>query len=76
MRLLDEPIARQEKKNILDSIDGNICRICVSDDVEEIVRMLGFATDRLSMLAYSRIKEVTSSNKSVNETEWLNNLLD
>ncbi len=76
MRLLDEPITKQQKDEMLRSIDGNIFRIYVSDDVEEIVRMLGFATDRLSMLAYSRIKEVTSSNKSVNETEWLNNLLD
>ena len=39
-------------------LDGCICRICVSDDPEEIVSMLGFATDYLSMLAYSRMKQL------------------
>lgn len=58
MRLIDEPFTKQEKDNMLDSLDGCICRICVSDDPEEIVRMLGFANDYLSMLAYSRMKQI------------------
>lgn len=30
----------------------------MSDDPEEIVSMLGFATDYISMLAYSRMKQL------------------
>ena len=37
---------------------GNINRISVSTDVEEIVCQLNFAVDRLSAVAYSRIKEI------------------
>lgn len=58
MRLLDKPYTKEEKDGVLRMLDGNICRICVSDDEEEIVRMLGFANDRLSMLAYSRIMQI------------------
>lgn len=58
MRLLDEPYTREQKDNVLRMLDGCICRICVSDDAEEIVRMLGFANDYLSMLAYSRMKQI------------------
>lgn len=58
MKLLDKPLSNLEKENYIDTLQGNIARICVSNDVEEIVSSLGFATERLSMLAYSRIKEV------------------
>lgn len=58
MRLLDKPYTQQKKRSELDMLDGNIARICVSDDPEEIVKSLGFATNRLSMIAYSRIKEL------------------
>ena len=58
MRLLDKPLTREEKRKTLDMLEGNISRICVSDDPEEIVKSLGFAIDRLSMIAYSRIKEL------------------
>ncbi len=64
MKLIDKPLDRQEIRNITDSIDGNIARICVSDDVEEIVAHLGFATDRLSMIAYSRIKHLKMCSES------------
>lgn len=58
MRLLDKPFDKAQKDNVLRMLDGCICRICVSDDPEEIIRMLGFATDYLSMLAYSRTKQL------------------
>lgn len=57
MRLLSKPLSRKEIKESLDLLDGNISRICVSDDPEEIMSSLGFAIDRLSMIAYSRFKE-------------------
>lgn len=60
MKLLDKPLSREEVRSILDALDGNISRICVSDDMEEIVKSLGFAIDRLSMLAYSRVKGISS----------------
>ena len=39
-------------------LDGCICRVCVSDDPEEIIRMVGFANDYITMLAYSRMKQL------------------
>lgn len=58
MKLIDKPFTRQEKENELDMLRGNICRICVSDDPLEIVRMVGFASSRISMLAQSRVLEI------------------
>lgn len=58
MRLLDKSLTTQEKRNELDMLEGNIARIAVSDNVEEVVAQLGFAIDSLSLLAYSRIKEI------------------
>lgn len=58
MRLLDKPLNCDEIRDLIDRLDGNIARICVSDDPEDIVKSLGFAVDRLSMIAYSRIKEI------------------
>ena len=45
-------------------LNGNIVRIFLSDDVEEIVSQLGFATERLSMLAYSRVIELQQGDRS------------
>ena len=57
-KLLDRPYTRDEKREILDMLQGSINRIAVSDDIEEIVCQLNFAVDRLSSMAYSRIKEL------------------
>lgn len=57
MRLLSKPLSRKEIKESLDLLDGNISRICISNDPVEIMSSLGFAIDRLSMIAYSRLKE-------------------
>ena len=57
-RLLDRPFTNDEKRNIIDMLHGNINRISVSDDIEEIVCQLNFAVDRISSVAYSRIKEL------------------
>lgn len=56
--LLDRSLINDEKRHILDMLRGNINRISVSDDIEEIVCQLNFAVDRLSAVAYSRIKEL------------------
>lgn len=57
-KLLDRPFTSEEKRQVLDMLHGNINRISVSNDVEEIVCQLNFAVDRLSAVAYSRIKEL------------------
>ena len=58
MRLLDKPFNYAEKENALRTLDGCICRICVSDDPLEIVRMVGFANDHIAMLAQNRMMQL------------------
>ena len=57
-KLLNRPYTNEEKRQILDMLRGNINRISVSTVVAEIVCQLNFAVDRLSAVAYSRIKEI------------------
>ena len=57
-KLLNRPYTNEEKRQILDMLRGNINGISVSTDVEEIVCQLNFDVDRLSAVAYSRIKEI------------------
>lgn len=63
MRLLNKPLDKEEKDFLLDMLKGDIARICASDEVEEIVVQLGFAIDRISTLAYSRIKQLKEVEK-------------
>lgn len=65
MRLLDKPLTRDKKDELLRMLDGNIARLCVSDDPEEIISSLGFAIDRLNTMAYSRIKELKERNEAI-----------
>ena len=58
MRLLDESFNYLEKEDALRSLDGCICRICVSEDPLEIIRMVGFANDYIAMLAQSRMMQL------------------
>ena len=58
-KLLNRSFTREEKRQILDMLQGNINRISVSNDIEEIVCQLNFAVDRISSVAYSRIKELS-----------------
>lgn len=62
MKLIDKSYSHQEKEEALRTLDGCICRICVSDDPLEIVRMLGFANDYLAMLAQSRMLQLKEEN--------------
>ena len=34
MKFLDKPYTKAEKENVLRMLDGCICRVCVSDDLE------------------------------------------
>ena len=62
MRLLDKSFTYFEKEDALRSLDGCICRICVSEDPLEIVRMVGFANDYIAMLAQSRMMQLKEKN--------------
>lgn len=57
MKLMNRPFTEREKREMLDMLNGNIARICVSDDPQEVVSHLSFATERLGMLACSRAME-------------------
>ena len=65
MRLLDKPFNHAEKEDALRSLDGCICRICVSEDPLEIVRMLGFANDYLAMLVQSRMMQLREQDDEI-----------
>ena len=65
MRLLDKPFNYAEKEDALRSLDGCICRICVSEDPLEIVRMVGFANDYIAMLAQSRMKQLEEKDDEI-----------
>lgn len=64
MRLLDISYTKDKMRVELAMLDGNISRLCCSDDVEEILTSLGFAIDRLSMIAYSRVKALNAIKKA------------
>ena len=55
-KLLNRPYANEEKRQILDMLRGNINRISVSTDVEEIVCQLNFAVERLRGLRRSEME--------------------
>lgn len=58
MKLMDKPYNNIEKDNAVRMLEGCICRICVSDDPLEIVRMVGFANDYIAMLAQNRMMQL------------------
>ena len=58
MNLMDKSIPRAEKDELLRMLYGCVCRVCVSDDPLEVVRMLGFANDYLATLAQNRLLQL------------------
>lgn len=65
MKIIDKPFLKIEKDNMLRMLDGCICRICVSDKPEEIVRMIGFANNYISTLAQNRMNELKEKAKKL-----------
>lgn len=57
-RLLTEPLTRNELDDLRRRLDGELNRICVSHDAEEIAAMVMFAIDIIATMGYSRIKEI------------------
>ncbi len=58
MRILDNTNDKFERDFELRMLEGNINRICVSDDPLEVTRMVGFACDRINMLAQYRMLQL------------------
>lgn len=51
-------LSRNEKDNVLRMLDGCICRICVSDDEHEVVRLIGVANSYLAQLGCNNIRRI------------------
>ena len=64
MRLEYEVFSSVKKNNYIRMLDGCVCRICVSDDPLEIVRMQAFAASYLGMLAQNRMLEIKENKKN------------
>ena len=58
MKLLDKSLNQIEFDNCRRMLEGEINRIIISNNVEEIIALIGFACDNIHMLAYSRIKQI------------------
>lgn len=62
MHLMDINNGRYSKENELRMLEGNINRICVTDDPLELTRMVGFACGRINMLAQYRMLQLEEKN--------------
>lgn len=74
MQLLDKPLNYKEQLHLTDMLHGNIARICTSDNKKETLTSLGFAIDRLALLAYSRTLELSKGNKAISIRQARNSL--
>ena len=54
MRILDKPLSDIKFTDERDALKLHEYRMCVTNDVGELIQQLGFAVDRLNLLAYSR----------------------
>ena len=59
---LNKELTNWEVNDIIRTIHGELCRVCVSDDKEEIVTMLGFAMQNVSRLAQNRFIKIDKKN--------------
>ena len=59
---LNKELTNWEVNDIIRTIHGELCRVCVSDDKEEIVTMLGFAMQNVSSLAQNQFIKIDKKN--------------
>lgn len=57
-------LTRQQKDNVLRMLNGCICRICVSDDAHEVIRLIGCANRYLSDLGCDNIRRIREERAS------------
>lgn len=50
-------------RNEIEMLNGNICRICVSNDVEEINSMCDFAIKRILEIKHFRLEQLNKEDK-------------
>ena len=58
---------REEMLGEIDMLRGNINRICVSDDVEEISQMYHFALTRLEEIMKYNVRRVVERKKNIED---------
>lgn len=58
---------REEMLGEVDMLRGNINRICVSDDVEEISQMYHFALTRLEEIMKYNVRRVVERKKNIED---------
>ena len=59
---LNKELTNWEVNDIIRTIHGELCRVCVSDYKEEIVTMLGFAMQNVSRLAQNQFIKIDKKN--------------
>lgn len=64
-KLIDKPYTYKELKSMRDRMEGEINRMFVSDNIEEISSMCMFVCDVVTTICYSRIKEIIESRNEV-----------
>lgn len=60
-----EGLTRQEKENVLRMLNGCICRICISDDPLEVVRLMGAANHYLAQLGCNSLVRISGQGSNV-----------
>lgn len=58
---------REEMLGEIDMLRGNINRICVSDDVEEISQMYHYALTRLEEIMKYNVRQVVERKKNIED---------
>lgn len=58
---------REEMLSEVDMLRGNINRICVSDDVEEISQMYHYALTRLEEIMKYNVRRVVERKKNIED---------
>lgn len=66
MKLINKPLTKEEKFFECDMLIGNRNRICVTDSKGELFSQLGFAIERLFVLAQSRYLELVEREREDN----------
>lgn len=64
--LIDKPLTQVERDNRIDMLEGCKNRICVTDDLDELLSLLYSATYYINILAQSRYLELME--RAANET--------
>lgn len=62
--------------NIIDMLEGNICRMCVTDSKEELLQMYTYANIRLNEIFVDSSKRIKDQNISNDYSSLINARFD